>query len=169
MAFVDGLAASPDPSNDYVFDSQEFTPHDRLLQDARRDAQHFIDAVETSEGESKSQADLASFDYSRRELSSLPTELVDIIKDHVARLALGYNMLNTLSGIGPRMGDFKKLTYLVLRNCDFRDFPREVSHIQRRGVSRMITETLRMLTRLDSRLHHARNPRLPWQCYSTPP
>lgn len=126
MSFHGGLAASPDPSNDVVYSTtQEHSVPHRLLEDARNDVEH--GAAGTPQHDDENQAGLLSFDYTGRDLDSLPYDLADTIKDHAARLALGNNRLTGLSGFGPRMGEFKQLTYLVLRHNWIRDFPRDAS------------------------------------------
>lgn len=59
-------------------------------------------------------------------LTSLPAELVDVIKNDTSRLALDHNRLPSLSGISLRLNECTKLRYLVLRNNKIREFPREV-------------------------------------------
>lgn len=64
---------------------------------------------------------------SRRNLRELGEELIDEMKDVVTRLALHRNHLTGLSGLGPRIQECTMLKYLVLRNNDIREFPRDVS------------------------------------------
>lgn len=62
-------------------------------------------------------------------LSALPAELIDIIKDDVARLALDNNRLSGLSGLSLRLPECLRLRYLVMRNNQLREFPQAVSSI----------------------------------------
>lgn len=67
-----------------------------------------------------------SVDLSRLGLTSLPEDLVEIIRDEAVWLALNYNLLTNLSALGPRMADFARLKYLYLRHNNLTEFPREV-------------------------------------------
>lgn len=60
-------------------------------------------------------------------LTSLPPELIDIVKSEMSRLALDHNRLTTLSGLSARLGDCSRLRYLVMRNNQLREFPLPVS------------------------------------------
>lgn len=60
-------------------------------------------------------------------LTTLPAELIDIVKNDVARLALDNNRLPSLSGLSPRFHECSRLRYLVMRNNQMREFPQAVS------------------------------------------
>ena len=129
MSFIGGLAASPDPSNDVVFDhvQEDQDPHQLLLKDAWHAVHHFDESRNSTDLEDESQQVYSSFDFSHRDLYSLPAELASIISEHAVRLALNHNNLTGLSDLGPCMGDFTTLNYLVLKNNQIQEFPRDVS------------------------------------------
>ena len=68
-----------------------------------------------------------SIDLAHKGLSSLPEELIDIIKDEASRLALNHNHLSGLSAIGMRFSECTRLRYLVLRQNELRVFPEPVN------------------------------------------
>jgi len=67
-----------------------------------------------------------SIELGHRGLTTLPPELVDLIKDDADRLALDRNRLTGLSGLAPRFAQCTRLRYLVMRNNSLRDFPLSV-------------------------------------------
>ena len=116
------LAASPDLSNDVIVDFADHRPpHAQLLNDAR------YQVHQSTEGNDPEGQGHGSFDFSRKELDSLPAELADIISQHAERLALGSNLLTGLSYLGPRMVEFTHLRYLVMGRNRLQEFPRAVS------------------------------------------
>ncbi|KAI9717719.1 MAG: RAM signaling network component [Chrysothrix sp. TS-e1954] len=69
------------------------------------------------------QDSLDRFKFGNMGLSSLPEELVDVIKDEAVRLALDRNKLTSLSGLTSRFSEFTRLKYLVIRNNQLNEFP----------------------------------------------
>lgn len=65
-------------------------------------------------------------DLSRRALTELPEELIDIIKNEVNRLALHRNNLTGLSSLAPRIKECVNLKYLVLKRNRIKIFPEAV-------------------------------------------
>ncbi|KAB8611410.1 hypothetical protein FH972_025915 [Carpinus fangiana] len=65
-------------------------------------------------------------DLSSLKLTSLPDELIDIIRNEVNVLRLDRNLLATLSSLGPRLPEFSRLRYLSLRHNRITEFPREL-------------------------------------------
>ncbi|KAL9090067.1 MAG: hypothetical protein Q9159_002235 [Coniocarpon cinnabarinum] len=123
-----GLAASPD-SGDDVLQRPHYTHHStassaqlQLLADAHNHARSWAD----HENGPESPNFFASCNFSNRGLTWLPAELVDIIGEKAFKLALDHNPLNSLSGISARLGEFRNLSILLLQQCAFSDFPREV-------------------------------------------
>lgn len=128
MSFHAGLAASPDLSNDVEINhNEERAAHEQLLHEAYSQVQSLNEARHYTDTEDESQQIYGSFDFSRKDLESLPAELVDVIGQHADRLALGWNKLTGLSTLGPRLAEFTNLRYLVMRNNLLEDFPQPVS------------------------------------------
>ena len=125
-----GLAASPDPSHDagvLVSTADERAVHAQIINEAYLQVQRIDEAQQYSDREDDSQQTFKAFDFSRRDLETLPVELVDVIGQHAERLALGWNRLTDLSTFGVRFGEFTSLKYLVMRNNLLHEFPEPVS------------------------------------------
>lgn len=75
-----------------------------------------------------------NFSFFNLGLESLPEELVDIIKDHAVRLAFDYNRLTGLSGLAPRMADFTRLEYLVLKGNRLEEIPPQVFNLPKLSI-----------------------------------
>lgn len=111
-----------------------------LLKKAREDIEngyaqleeHDLDAVTRSFARSKQDCDV---NLSHRQISELPEELIDIIKDGVTRLALHRNHLKGLSGLTLRIPECTKLKYLALRNNEIREFPKAVRLAANEGAT----------------------------------
>ena len=128
MSFPNGLAASPDPSNDVQVDhTDQRAAHDRLLHEAHDQVEQFNEARHHTDTEDESHHIPGSFDFSNRNLESLPADLANIISPHAERLGLRRNRLTGLSALGPRFPEFKKLRYLVLSDNLLQEFPHHVS------------------------------------------
>jgi len=69
-----------------------------------------------------------SIELGHRGLTTLPPELIDLIKDDADRLALDRNRLTGLSGLAPRFAECTRLRYLVMRNNCLREFPLSVRY-----------------------------------------
>lgn len=76
--------------------------HAEILRQARDEVQRFRDIREQNNGKDPVPESIGSFSFADMGISSLPEELVDIIKDEAQRLALNRNMLTGLSGLSPR-------------------------------------------------------------------
>ncbi|GAO48534.1 hypothetical protein SAICODRAFT_92456 [Saitoella complicata NRRL Y-17804] len=61
-----------------------------------------------------------TLDLSTRHMTQMPDEVVEVIKDQIARLALGHNSLSTFS---LAIASMTRLRYLNIRSNQFREFP----------------------------------------------
>ncbi|KAI0013236.1 putative cell morphogenesis protein Sog2 [Xylariaceae sp. FL0662B] len=68
-----------------------------------------------------------TIDLSRRNIQTLPDEVVDIIKNELERLALSHNRL---SSIPSRFSECTSLRYLNVRNNYIREFPLSLCHLK---------------------------------------
>lgn len=98
-----------------------------ILDHARTTVQHLAEHREEMANKAGTEIGAYdSFDFGNKGISSLPEELADIIKDHASRLALDRNWLSSLSGLAPRISEFHRLKYLVVRYNELDEFPATV-------------------------------------------
>lgn len=81
---------------------------------------HSARASSGNSNEQQSKSSLDTLDLCHRRLQDIPSELVDVIKDDVVRLALAYNSIHTLPS---NFGGLEKVRYLNIRCNDFTVFP----------------------------------------------
>lgn len=98
-----------------------------------------------------------SIELGSRALSSLPEELIDVIKNEADRLALDSNKLTSLSGLGPRFAECTRLRYLVLRNNSLREFPRAILSVPTLEILDLKSNKIESLPEDLSRLHKLRS------------
>lgn len=114
-------------ADEYAF--QVYTTPQEVLRRAREQiARNHEQQQKALEGHAVPEAVIHGCDttLSHLGLLSLPSELVDVIKDEVSRLALDHNRLPSLGGLSVRLHECTRLRYLVLRNNKLREFPTAV-------------------------------------------
>lgn len=98
-----------------------------------------------------------SIELGSRGLTSLPEELIDVIRNEAERLALDRNRLTSLSGLGPRFGECTRLRYLVLRNNHLREFPKAILSVPTIEILDLKGNKIESLPEDLSRLHKLRS------------
>ena len=112
--------ADDEPSSPVLLNDEE------VLEKARSQVQPFHDVRQQRSVGDEVLESIGSIHFSNNGLTTLPVQLVDIIKDEAERLALDRNQLTGLSGLAPRFSEFVRLKYLVMRHNDIVEFPEAV-------------------------------------------
>ncbi|KAI9652646.1 MAG: RAM signaling network component [Alyxoria varia] len=106
--------------------SPVFLNDDEVLEKAHNQVQPFHDVRQQRSEGGEVLESIGSIHFSNNGLSTLPAQLVDIIKDEAERLALDRNRLTGLSGLAPRFSEFTRLKYLVMRHNEIVEFPEAI-------------------------------------------
>ncbi|PHH66423.1 hypothetical protein CDD81_7478 [Ophiocordyceps australis] len=83
-----------------------------------------------------------TIDLSRKNIHTLPDEVVDIVKDELGRLALSHNLLSSLPA---RFSECTSLRYLNLRGNQLREFPMPLCDLKPLEILDVGRNQLRML------------------------
>ncbi|TKA79138.1 hypothetical protein B0A49_01320 [Cryomyces minteri] len=83
-----------------------------------------------------------TIDLGYRKIQTLPAEMIDVIKDECARLALSHNLLTSLP---PQLSKCTRLRYLNVRSNSLREFPEAILQLSSLEILDISKNKIRVL------------------------